>query len=60
MAAHGLRKLRVASVNGALFGTLADDVEPLEDYLGPPVLAQRPLCASPTAASNLECTPISA
>ena len=40
MAAHGLRKLRVASVNGALFGTLADDVEPLEDYLGAPVLAQ--------------------
>ena len=40
MAAHGLRKLQVGSVNGALFGTLADDVEPLEDYLGPPVLAQ--------------------
>ena len=40
MAAHGLRKLQVASVNGALFGTLADDAEPLESYLGPPVLAQ--------------------
>jgi anthranilate 1,2-dioxygenase large subunit len=40
LAAHGLRKLRIAAVNGALFGTLADDVEPLEDYLGPPVLAQ--------------------
>jgi len=40
MAAHGLRNLRVASVNGALFGTLADDVEPLEDYLDAPVLAQ--------------------
>jgi len=40
MAAHGLRKLRVAAVNGALFGTLTDDVEPLEDYLGAPVLAQ--------------------
>ena len=40
MAAHGLRKLQVGSDNGALFGTLADDVEPLEDYLGPPVLAQ--------------------
>jgi anthranilate 1,2-dioxygenase large subunit len=40
MAVHGLRKLRVASVNGALFGTLADDVEPVEDYLGAPVLAQ--------------------
>ena len=31
MAAHGLRKLQVGSVNGALFGTLADDVEPRED-----------------------------
>ena len=40
MAAHGLRRLRVASVSGALFGTLADYVEPLEDYLGAPVLAQ--------------------
>src|SRR5215472_14012146 len=40
VAAHGLRKLRVAAVDGALFGTLADDVEPLEDYLGAPVLAQ--------------------
>jgi len=40
MAAHGLRKLRVASVSGALFGTLADDVEPLEGYLDAPVLAQ--------------------
>ena len=40
MAAHGLRRLQVASVSGALFSTLADDVEPLEDYLGAPVLAQ--------------------
>src|SRR6266852_2407927 len=40
MAAHGLRKLRVASINGALFGTLADHAEPLEDYLGASVLAQ--------------------
>ncbi len=40
MAAHGLRKLNVGSVNGAVFGTLADDAEPLEDYLGAPVLAQ--------------------
>ena len=37
---HGLRRLRVGAVNGVLFGTLADDAEPLEDYLGPPVLAQ--------------------
>jgi anthranilate 1,2-dioxygenase large subunit len=40
MAAHGLRKLTVASIDGALFGTLADAAEPLEDYLGAPVLAQ--------------------
>lgn len=40
MASHGLRRLRVAGVNGALFGTLADDAELLEDYLGPPVLTQ--------------------
>jgi anthranilate 1,2-dioxygenase large subunit len=40
MDAHGLRPLRVGNVNGALFGTLADAAEPLEDYLGPPVLAQ--------------------
>ena len=40
MAAHGLRKLQVGAVNGALFGTLADDAEPLEDYLGTPILGQ--------------------
>ena len=40
LAAHGLRKLRLGSVNGALFGTLSDDAEPLEHYLGAPVLAQ--------------------
>ena len=40
MAAHGLRRLTVESINGALFGTFADDPEPLEDYLGAPVLAQ--------------------
>jgi len=40
LGAHGLRRLRVAGVNGAIFGTLAADAEPLEDYLGPPVLAQ--------------------
>jgi anthranilate 1,2-dioxygenase large subunit len=40
MAAHGLRRLRVEAINGVVFGTLADDAEPLEDYLGAPVLAQ--------------------
>ena len=40
MGAHGLRRLRVAAVSGALFGTLTADAEPLEDYLGPPILVQ--------------------
>ena len=37
---HGLRPLRVANVGEALFGTLAEDAEPIEDYLGAPILAQ--------------------
>jgi anthranilate 1,2-dioxygenase large subunit len=40
MGAHGLRRLRVGSVNGAIFGTLSEDAEPLESYLGAPILAQ--------------------
>src|SRR5205823_4197263 len=40
MGAHGLRRLRVDSVNGAIFGTFSDDAEPLETYLGAPILAQ--------------------
>jgi phenylpropionate dioxygenase-like ring-hydroxylating dioxygenase large terminal subunit len=36
----GCASSRSASIDGALFGTLADDCEPLEDYLGAPVLAQ--------------------
>jgi anthranilate 1,2-dioxygenase large subunit len=40
MAAHGLRKLKVASIDGALFGTLSENPEPLEEYLGAPVLVQ--------------------
>jgi anthranilate 1,2-dioxygenase large subunit len=40
MAAHGLRRLSVASLSGSLFGTFADDAEPLEDYLGAPVVVQ--------------------
>jgi salicylate 5-hydroxylase large subunit len=31
---HGLRKLRVATRHGVVFASFADDVEPLEDYLG--------------------------
>jgi anthranilate 1,2-dioxygenase large subunit len=40
MAAHGLQRLRVDQVAGALFATFAADAEPLRDYLGPPVVAQ--------------------
>jgi anthranilate 1,2-dioxygenase large subunit len=40
MGAHGLKRFRVDRVAGALFGTFADDAEPLVDYLGPPVVAQ--------------------
>jgi phenylpropionate dioxygenase-like ring-hydroxylating dioxygenase large terminal subunit len=32
------RKLRVAALNGLVFGTLSPDVPPLEDYIGPEVL----------------------
>jgi len=41
MSAHGLRPLRVGNINGALFGTLSEDAEPLEDYLGAPILIRR-------------------
>jgi len=37
---HGLRRLRVEAVAGVLFGTMAEDAEPLQDYLGAPVVAQ--------------------
>ena len=48
MAEHGLQRLRVDSVGGALFGTLAKDAETLEDYLGPPIVKQvRRLLAKP-------------
>jgi anthranilate 1,2-dioxygenase large subunit len=40
MGEHGLRPLRVASVNGAIFGTLAKNTEPLAEFLGPPIQAQ--------------------
>jgi anthranilate 1,2-dioxygenase large subunit len=40
MGAHGLRPLRVDTVGSAIFGTLAEDAEPLEDFLGPPIIAQ--------------------
>ncbi|MEO7403001.1 MAG: Rieske 2Fe-2S domain-containing protein [Burkholderiales bacterium] len=31
---HGLKKLRVENFHGVLFGTFAENVEPLADYLG--------------------------
>jgi anthranilate 1,2-dioxygenase large subunit len=34
-ARHGLRKLRVALFKGLVFGSFSQDVEPIEDYLGP-------------------------
>ncbi len=40
MGAHGLRPLRVGIVAGAVFGTLAEEAAPLEDYLGAPILEQ--------------------
>ncbi|HUC70048.1 MAG TPA: Rieske 2Fe-2S domain-containing protein [Stellaceae bacterium] len=40
MGAHGLRPLRVGTVGGAVFGTLAEDAEPLADFLGAPIVAQ--------------------
>ncbi|HTV89641.1 MAG TPA: Rieske 2Fe-2S domain-containing protein [Stellaceae bacterium] len=40
MGAHGLRPLRVAIANGAVFGTFCADAEPLETYLGEPILAE--------------------
>ena len=40
IGAHGLRPLRVGAVGCAIFGTLAEDAEPLEDFLGTPIIAQ--------------------
>ncbi len=37
-AAHGLRILRVANVNGLLFGTFSDNAPDIEQYLGPEIL----------------------
>ncbi len=40
MSKHGLRKLRIESFKGAIFGTLSDVAEPLADYLDAPVVEQ--------------------
>ncbi len=35
---HALRKIRVEMLNGIIFGTFAEEVEPLRDYLGATML----------------------
>ncbi len=40
LSGRGLRKLRTARYRGLIFGTFADQIMPLEDYLGPTHLAQ--------------------
>src|SRR5271169_4529951 len=40
MGVHGLCPVRVGIVDGVVFGTLARDAEPVEDYLSAPVIAQ--------------------
>ena len=37
---HGMTRLRVASLAGAVFGTLSDEAPSLEDYLGPAITAR--------------------
>lgn len=37
-ADHNLAKVQIGSVNGVLFGTLSEQAEPLEDYLGEAML----------------------
>jgi len=38
MAQHNLRKLRVESINGLVFASFSDTVEPCREYLGPIVV----------------------
>ena len=40
LSEHGLRKFRVTSRGGVIFATASDDVEPIEDYLGPEILRE--------------------
>ena len=40
IAGRGLRKLKTARHEGLVFGTFADEIMPLEDYLGPANLKQ--------------------
>lgn len=37
---HGLRRLRIGSIGGILFGTFSDQAPPLETYLGPEIVTR--------------------
>ncbi len=37
---HGLRTLKVTTRRGVIFASYCDDIEPLEQYLGPDILAE--------------------
>lgn len=37
---HGLQALKIATLNGVIFGTFSDEAGPLEDFLGPLFTAQ--------------------
>ncbi len=39
LADHGLKKLRVTTRGGVIFASYADDMESIEEYLGPEILA---------------------
>ena len=39
-AEHGLRKLRVETLNGLIFATFSPETPPLAEYLGPEILAR--------------------
>jgi phenylpropionate dioxygenase-like ring-hydroxylating dioxygenase large terminal subunit len=39
MEAHGPRKLRIATLSGLVFGSLHDDVPPIEEYLGDEIVS---------------------
>ena len=40
MEDHGLRKLRVETLHGLVFGSYSDDVAPLEEYLGEEIVSR--------------------
>ncbi|WP_250478147.1 MULTISPECIES: aromatic ring-hydroxylating dioxygenase subunit alpha [unclassified Caballeronia] len=40
MEDHGLRKLRIETLHGLVFGSFSDDVAPLEDYLGEEIVSR--------------------